>query len=98
MSHSTEHLALDATTAPDAAVISTSHAPYEHDVITTPCAEPSPLLDDGAPEEIRARFGLSKKAFKRAVGGLLKQGAVRIEADGRIVLVAASSSSPPRVR
>jgi hypothetical protein len=58
----------------------------------------APLLDDGAPEEIRARFGLSKKAFKRAVGGLLKQGAVRIEADGRIVLVAASSSSPPRVR
>jgi predicted RNA-binding protein (virulence factor B family) len=34
------------------------------------------------PEEIRAIFGLSKKAFKRAVGRLLKQGLVRFDDDG----------------
>jgi len=33
----------------------------------------APVVGDRtAPEEIRARFGLSKKAFKRAVGGLLQ--------------------------
>ena len=35
--------------------------------------------------EIRDRFGLSKKAFKRAVGRLLKDGAVKIDADGYVV-------------
>jgi predicted RNA-binding protein (virulence factor B family) len=34
------------------------------------------------PEEIRAIFGLSKKAFKRAVGRLLKDGAVAFDGDG----------------
>jgi uncharacterized protein len=38
--------------------------------------------NDSTPEEIRAIFGLSKKAFKRAVGRLLKQGAVRFDDDG----------------
>jgi predicted RNA-binding protein (virulence factor B family) len=36
------------------------------------------VSDDSTPEEIRARFGLSKKAFKRAAGGLLKRGAIDI--------------------
>lgn len=40
--------------------------------------------DKSSPEELRATFGLSKKAFKRAVGRLLKERAVTIEADGVI--------------
>jgi hypothetical protein len=40
--------------------------------------------DRSSPEEIRAIFGLSKKAFKRAAGRLLKQGAVTIDDDGFI--------------
>lgn len=42
------------------------------------------LGDDSDPEAIRAAFGLSKKAFKRAVGGLLKRGLVSIE-EGLVV-------------
>ena len=38
--------------------------------------------DHSTPEEIRALFGLSKKAFKRAVGRLLKQRAVEFDGDG----------------
>lgn len=40
--------------------------------------------DHSSPEQIRAAFGLSKKAFKRAAGRLLKQRAVTIDADGFI--------------
>jgi predicted RNA-binding protein (virulence factor B family) len=43
------------------------------------------LSDRSHPEEIRALFGLSKKAFKRAVGRLLKEGSVNLDDDGRIV-------------
>jgi predicted RNA-binding protein (virulence factor B family) len=39
-----------------------------------------------APEQIRAHFGLSKKAFKRAVGRLLKQGDVVLDAQGYLLL------------
>ena len=38
--------------------------------------------DHSTPEEIRALFGLSKKAFKRAVGRLLKQRAAEFDSDG----------------
>jgi predicted RNA-binding protein (virulence factor B family) len=41
--------------------------------------------DRSDPETIRELFGLSKKAFKRAVGGLLKAGLVRIDPDGYVV-------------
>lgn len=40
------------------------------------------LNDDSSPEEIRKVFGISKKAFKRAAGRLLKEGAIEIEEDG----------------
>ena len=40
-----------------------------------------------SPEEIRDRFVLSKKAFKRAVGKLLKDQSVTIDADGYLVPV-----------
>jgi predicted RNA-binding protein (virulence factor B family) len=44
-----------------------------------------PVSDHSSPEQIRKLFGLSKKAFKRAVGRLLKEGAVTLDADGTIV-------------
>jgi predicted RNA-binding protein (virulence factor B family) len=40
------------------------------------------LNDSSAPEQIKAELGLSKGAFKRAVGRLLKEGAVKITGDG----------------
>jgi predicted RNA-binding protein (virulence factor B family) len=40
------------------------------------------LGDRSSPDEIRAAFGLSKKAFKRAVGHLLKQKEVSVGPDG----------------
>jgi predicted RNA-binding protein (virulence factor B family) len=45
-----------------------------------------PLRDGASPEEVRRRFGLSRKAFKRAVGRLLKHGAIRIEPGDLLVL------------
>ena len=45
-----------------------------------------PFTDKADPERIRAEFGLSKAAFKRAVGRLLKQGKIRIdENQGKIL-------------
>ncbi len=41
--------------------------------------------DKSSPEEIRAVFGLSKKAFKRAVGHLLKRRAVAIDEHGHLL-------------
>jgi predicted RNA-binding protein (virulence factor B family) len=50
------------------------------DVINHPNA---PRIGDrSSPDELRATFGLSKKAFKRALGRLLKQGAVVVDRDG----------------
>jgi uncharacterized protein len=56
---------------------------------------PSPprLGDRSDPEEIRATFGLTKKAFKRAVGRLLRLRCVRIDADG---CVSAVDETQPR--
>lgn len=46
----------------------------------------APKAGDGSsPEQIRTLFGLSKKAFKRAVGRLLRQRAVSIDSDGHLV-------------
>jgi predicted RNA-binding protein (virulence factor B family) len=40
--------------------------------------------DRSTPEQIRAQFGLSKKAFKRAVGRLLKQQLVTLDEQGYV--------------
>lgn len=40
--------------------------------------------DRSSPEEVGAWFGLSKKAFKRALGRLLKEGAIELAADGTV--------------
>lgn len=41
-----------------------------------------PLTDKSSPVEIYAIFGISKKAFKKAVGSLYKERKITIEADG----------------
>jgi hypothetical protein len=38
--------------------------------------------DESSPEEIRAAFGVSKKAFKQAIGALYRDEVIRIEAHG----------------
>lgn len=48
---------------------------------------PPRIGDRSDPETIRELFGLSKKAFKRAVGGLLKAGHVRIDDHGYVTVV-----------
>lgn len=47
---------------------------------------PPKVGDKSDPEMIRAVFGVSKKAFKRAVGRLLKENAVVIDDDGCVIL------------
>lgn len=42
------------------------------------------LGDRSSPEQIQAYLGLSKKAFKRAVGRLLKDGSVTLTPDGHV--------------
>lgn len=44
--------------------------------------------DKSDPEIIRSLFGLSKKAFKRAVGGLLKERKIQIDDAGFVVVLA----------
>ena len=41
-----------------------------------------PLGDDSSPEEIHRRTQLSKKAFKRSLGVLLKRGVVAADEEG----------------
>lgn len=47
---------------------------------------PPRISDASSPEEIRRLFGISKKAFKRAVGALLKAGTVELDRQGNVVL------------
>jgi uncharacterized protein len=54
------------------------------EVLTRP--NRAPFGDHSSPEEIRATFGLSKKAFKRAVGRLLRQGVVAVDEAGCVVV------------
>ncbi|MEG0036413.1 MAG: S1-like domain-containing RNA-binding protein [Oscillospiraceae bacterium] len=44
------------------------------------------LNDDSSPEAIKNELNMSKKAFKRAVGRLMKEGAVKISDDGMEML------------
>jgi predicted RNA-binding protein (virulence factor B family) len=52
-----------------------------------------PFTDKADPERIRAELGMSKAAFKRAVGRLLKQGSIKIDSDRGKIL----KSSPDKV-
>jgi uncharacterized protein len=49
-------------------------------------ADPPKLGDHSSPDEIREHFGLSKKAFKRAVGRLLQNKQVTIDENRFVVL------------
>lgn len=40
------------------------------------------ITDKSSPEEIYAQFGISKKAFKKAIGALYKQRKIKLEPDG----------------
>jgi uncharacterized protein len=63
-----------------------AHEELEHDAqkILRALLQPhAPRIGDkSSPEDIRATFNLSKKAFKRAVGRLLKEGSVTIDREG----------------
>ena len=41
-----------------------------------------PFSDKSPPEQIREKFGISKKAFKQAIGSLYKQRRIEIKDDG----------------
>ena len=45
---------------------------------------PPRLTERASPEQLRDQFGLSKKAFKRAVGRLLREGAIDVSPDGSL--------------
>ncbi|HKJ05768.1 MAG TPA: S1-like domain-containing RNA-binding protein [Geopsychrobacteraceae bacterium] len=53
-------------------------------VIMTALAETSflPLHDQSPPADIQQRLGLSKKVFKKAIGGLYKDGLIELQTDG----------------
>jgi predicted RNA-binding protein (virulence factor B family) len=65
-------------------------ADAEHILRALRSAAPPRVSDHSSPEQIRDLFGLSKKAFKRAVGRLLKQGKVALAEDGAVVLTDAA--------
>jgi uncharacterized protein len=52
--------------------------------------------DRSSPEQVRELFGLSKKAFKRAVGRLLKLGAVQITPEGYVKALVTEATRPSR--
>jgi predicted RNA-binding protein (virulence factor B family) len=52
---------------------------------------PGTFGDGSSPDELRAAFGLSKKAFKRALGGLLRSGQVVLDEAGNARLADQSS-------
>lgn len=54
--------------------------------------------DRSSPEEILTAFGLSKKAFKRAVGHLLAERAVTVDGEGFLVAAPAAKGAEPRTR
>jgi predicted RNA-binding protein (virulence factor B family) len=66
-----------------------AHEELEHDaetVLRIVSKLGAPLVGDhSSPELLRQVFGLSKKAFKRAAGRLLKQGLVELDAQGCLI-------------
>ncbi len=41
-----------------------------------------PMNDQSSPDEFLRRFSMSKKAFKKIIGGLMKQGVITITPEG----------------
>lgn len=61
---------------------------HEGDVILGLLAQPNApqIGDHSSPEQIRKHCGMSKKAFKRAAGRLLKERRVAFDANGNLIL------------
>jgi predicted RNA-binding protein (virulence factor B family) len=59
-------------------------ADAEHVLATLQLPAAPRLSDQSDPEDIRAALGLSKKAFKRAVGRLLRDGLVELDDNGDV--------------
>jgi predicted RNA-binding protein (virulence factor B family) len=57
---------------------------------------PPQVGDRSSPEQVRDVFGLSKKAFKRAVGRLLKLGAAEITAQGYVKALVTQTLGPAK--
>lgn len=57
---------------------------------------PPSVGDKSDPDELRQLFGLSKKAFKRAVGRLLKDGRAEIDVAGFVRALPTSTAPTPR--
>jgi predicted RNA-binding protein (virulence factor B family) len=57
----------------------------QHVLATLRQPNAAPFSERAHPDQIRAIFGLSRKAFKRAVGRLLKEGAVTLDGDGYLI-------------
>jgi len=55
-----------------------------------------PYHDNSLPEEIRDVFGMSKKAFKQAIGALFRERRIIIEPDGIRLAEPAGKGEPPR--
>ena len=56
------------------------------------------VSDHSSPEQLRSLFGLSKKAFKRAAGRLLRDGLVTIDRDGFLTPTNEQPAAPKRTR
>lgn len=67
-----------------------AHEEIENDaanVLSVLSGKTAPRVGDhSSPEDIRRHFGLSKKAFKRVIGHLLKKGRVTLDRDGFVVV------------
>ncbi|MCM2359949.1 MAG: hypothetical protein NDI77_17490, partial [Geobacteraceae bacterium] len=55
-----------------------------------------PLHDQSSPAAIQQALGMSKKTFKKAVGGLYKEGLVTLTSGGVRVTVKGSGSAPEK--
>jgi len=62
----------------------------QHVLATLALAATPKVSDRSSPQEIRTLFGLSKKAFKRAVGRLLKERAITLDDQGCVRLMSAT--------
>lgn len=54
-----------------------------------------PFSDNTRPEEIYAKFGISKKQFKKAIGGLFKKGKIKISENWISLVASTDKSSTP---
>jgi uncharacterized protein len=75
-----------------------AHEELENDgetILRVLAREPAPRLSDrSSPDDLRDLLGLSKKAFKRAAGRLLRDGLVGTDKEGYLIIKAGSPRRP----